>query len=156
MINRITTPSESSSESSSGGGSTSRRATDTGTTPRPKRGVVSHVFELGELQLRLLSADARTAGESSKWGALIAIIASVLMLGAMPIVLAATAALLVQQFEWSWASSLGLVGGGAMLIGLASLYWGLTIIKNGVQAFERSRSELQENLAWAKSIFSGQ
>ncbi|MCO6042365.1 phage holin family protein [Aeoliella sp. ICT_H6.2] len=117
----------------------------------PTRQLVSDIVELGELQLELLKADASDAAKNMLASLAIAVFAACLILAAAPVLLTAVAHWLTQQTELSMAASLASVSAvTAAIAGVlgASAYH---LAKRGAKSLERSRGELQRNLAWLKS-----
>lgn len=109
------------------------------------------VIELSELQVQLLSLDASQTMNRAKSCILLAAVGASLLLGTIPIALLAISAVLVEQWEWTYAAATGL----ATLLGvlLAAIVLGVAFwyVKSGLVSFERSREELQRNITWVKS-----
>jgi hypothetical protein len=109
------------------------------------------VIELSELQAQLLSLDAKQSVEKAKACLVLAVIGASVLLGTIPVALLAIAAIFVEQLEWSYAAAIGLATGIGLLI--AAIVTGVAYgyVKNGLVSFDRSRVELQRNIAWLKS-----
>ncbi len=74
-----------------------------------------------------------------------------MLLGTIPVALLAIAALFVEQLEWSYAAAAGAAAGIGVLIAGIVLAVAYSYVKNGLVLFDRSREELQRNIAWLKS-----
>jgi hypothetical protein len=109
------------------------------------------VIELSELQMQLLSLDAKHSVANAKACIMMAVIGASLLLGTIPVALLAIAALFVEQLEWSYALSIGVATGIGILLAATVLGVAYGYVKNGLVSFERSREELQRNIAWLKS-----
>jgi hypothetical protein len=109
------------------------------------------VLELSELQVQLLSLDAKHSVDKAKACLVMAVIGASLLLGTIPVALLAIAALFVEQLEWSYAASIGLATGIGLLLTAIVLGVAYGYVRNGLVSFERSREELQRNIAWLKS-----
>lgn len=109
------------------------------------------VIELTELQARLLMLDFKKSSERTRTCLILGVVGVCLLLGTIPVALLALAELLVEQLEWSRAAALGV----ATLVGLAlsaivaAVAWGY--VKQGLISLDRSREELNRNIAWLKS-----
>lgn len=107
------------------------------------------IVSLAELQWQLLLHDARTALRGSLVPALVAVLGIVLIGCAIPVALMGAAHLLVQT-GLSLAWSLLIVAGGATLLGGLAAFVGAHRARRSLGAFDRSRLELQDNMAWLK------
>jgi hypothetical protein len=109
------------------------------------------IIELGELQAQLLVCDVKKTSQNVRTSLVLFIIGIGLLLGCVPIILMTLAELLRWQWDWSppaayaVAAFVGLVC-CAILLGL-----GYMKIKTGFEALNRSREELNRNIAWLKS-----
>jgi uncharacterized membrane protein YqjE len=109
------------------------------------------VIELSELQVQLLTLDAKHSMEKARACLIMGVIGVAMLLGTIPVALLTIAALLVEQLGWSYAAGAGV----ATLIGL--IVTGVVVgvaynyVKNGLVSFDRSRDELRRNIAWLKT-----
>ena len=113
--------------------------------------LTNDVIELTELQAQLFVLDLRKSAHKARTCLILSVVGICLLLGSIPVALMALAYLLVEQFAWSRAAGFGvatLVGLllSAMVVGVA---WGY--IKDGLVSLDRSREELNRNIAWLKS-----
>lgn len=109
------------------------------------------VIELSELQARLLSLDAMQSVAKGKVCLIMAIVGTCMLLGTIPVALLTIAALLVEQLEWSYAAAAAVATGIGLLIAAIVLGVAYGYVKKGLTSFDRSREELQRNIAWLKS-----
>jgi hypothetical protein len=114
-------------------------------------GLAHDAIELAELQARLLKLDAQAAARNSGIGAGLAVVGVCLLLGCVPVALVALGEWFVLQFEWTRASAyaaaaaIGLAAAG----GAAAAAW--LRVRTALASLQRSRDELNRNLAWIKS-----
>lgn len=134
--------------------------TQTTPVPRPRSaakgmsngiGELLHdVVALGELQVKLLSVDAKESVQKATTPIILAVAGAILALGAVPIVLISLAEAFVLFLDWERALAylasglIGLVVGGA----LAYIAWRQSAAV--IAVFDRSRVELAENMTWIK------
>jgi hypothetical protein len=109
------------------------------------------VIELSELQVQLLSLDAKHSMAKAKACLVMAILGASILLGTIPVALLAVAALFHEQLGWTFAASIGLATGIGLLFAGIVLGVAYGYVKNGLLSFNRSREELQRNIAWLKS-----
>jgi hypothetical protein len=114
-------------------------------------GLTHDMIELAELQSQLLLLDLKKSTQKTRTCVTLAVIGLCLLLASMPVALAALAALLVEQLEWSQSAALGV----ATLVGLvmAGIFAGAAyaVARQGILSIERSRDEFNRNIAWIKS-----
>jgi uncharacterized membrane protein YqjE len=109
------------------------------------------VIELSELQVQLLSLDARQSVAKAKACLVMAVIGASVLLGTIPVALLAIAALLVDLLEWPYSAAIGVATGIGLVLAAIVLAVAYRYVKNGLVTFDRSREELQRNIAWLKS-----
>lgn len=129
-----------------------------GAQPFPPRAVARNMADLGhdvttlaELQAQLLMADSRAAVRRVTGPTVIAAGAAVLALASVPILLMAIAFAFEAGTGWpTWACFLLTAAIFLTLSGLLLLvaYFGL---RRSLDPFERSRTELQQNVRWLKT-----
>jgi uncharacterized membrane protein YciS (DUF1049 family) len=115
-------------------------------------GCLAHdAIELAELQAKLLKLDAQSAARNGGMSIALAVVGVCLLLGCVPVALMALAEVFVAQFAWPQAAAFA----AAAAIGLAlSLLTGAAAwvrVKSAVASLERSRDELNRNIAWIKA-----
>ena len=113
------------------------------------------LFELAELQVKLLRADAKSAVEKSMTAVLFALIGCLSLLGCMPVLFlgAASAVAYLLGLE-TWVAQLA-VGFGLSLVSIGMIGMALKSLSNTGQQFKRSMEEFTKNFEWAKDVFSG-
>ena len=114
----------------------------------------SDIWALVSLQLQLLSLNTKEFAVKAGWGAAGLLAASLLMVGAVPLIMLAIALEIQAQTRWSSQMSLAAVALCSMfasaLLGAVSLYsW-----RAASQSFADSKEELKNNLIWMKDAFS--
>lgn len=108
------------------------------------------VVALGELQVQLLSVDAKESVQKATTPIALAVVGAILGLGSVPILLISLAETFVLFFQWERAVAylasglIGLVVAGAM----AFIAWRQSA--SVIAVFDRSRVELAENIRWIK------
>lgn len=110
------------------------------------------VFTLAELQGQLFVADVQECSRRVLVPGLALLCGVALGLACLPIALAASALLLVQFFEVSYAVGfLIVVAAGAVVSALLCVI-GLLLIRKRVAVLSRSQQELVRNLRWIKKV----
>jgi hypothetical protein len=119
------------------------------------RTAVADVLTLGELQLQLLKADVRDGSRRILASVISLAIAGVFALACFPIALLALAYGMTDWFD----ISMGLACLFSFLIGLAvtglASFIAYRNLRRGVRVFDRSRTELAENIHWLKTSLGG-
>ena len=114
----------------------------------------AHVMELGELQARLFVADTKAASRRLMWFAILAIIGSVVLLGAVPVALHAIGLYFAEAFDWPEFAGLALAAAIAVVTGGILLAVAVTVVRAGIAKFNRSASEFRQNLEMIKDVVS--
>ena len=109
------------------------------------------VIELSELQVQLLSLDAKQSMEKARACLVLAVVGACVLLGTIPVALLALAALLIEQLGWSVAAGTAVATFVGLLIAGVVMGVAYSYIKKGLVSFDRSREELRRNVAWLKS-----
>jgi uncharacterized membrane protein YqjE len=109
------------------------------------------VIELSELQVKLASLDAKQSVANLKACVVMAVIGAAVLLGTIPVALLAVAAVFVERLEWPTDAAIGVAIGIGLLLAAIVLGVAYSYVKSGLVSFERSREELQRNVAWLKS-----
>jgi len=114
------------------------------------------VIELAELQVQLLGLDMKETTQKTRTSLILAILGVCMLLGSIPVALIALGEFLVEQMGWAQSTGLivaTLVGVVLSLLILAAAWWRL---RSGMGTLQRSREELNRNIAWIKaSLRSG-
>jgi hypothetical protein len=114
-------------------------------------GLAHDVIELSELQLQLLRLDIRKSSQKVRLCLVLAIIGVCLLIASIPVALLALAEVFVEQLDWARSAAIG----AAALVGLllSAIFAGAAygIVRSGLFSLDRSRDELNNNMAWVKS-----
>jgi len=115
------------------------------------RGLAHDAIELAELQAKLLALDVKVASRQARISLILGVVGVCLLLGCIPVALYALAEVFVAQFGWSQAAALA----AAAAIGLAASALAGAVawrrLRSGLASLQRSREELNRNIAWIKS-----
>jgi hypothetical protein len=109
------------------------------------------VIELSELQAQLLALDAKQSVATLKSCIILAVVGAAMLLGTIPVALLAIAAVFVERLEWPLDASIAVATGIGLLLAAIVLGAAYGYVKSGLVSFNRSREELQRNIAWLKS-----
>ena len=126
------------------------RPTDSGKASKHLGYVVHDVISLLELQTQLLVADCKESLLRLMIAGISLLVALFFLLGSIPILLAAFAAVLVQSTGMSSGLALLLSAVLGLLVGCGLGFWGLRSLRRIGQVFRRSGRELNRNLSWLK------
>lgn len=114
------------------------------------------VVELAELNVRLVKADAREAGQRVIRPILLLMISLAMMIACLPVIGFGLASAVAVSFDWSlWLSQL-LVGLLMAALAIAMCLGSLSRIKSAASPFQRSSTELANNVDWFKSVIKRQ
>jgi hypothetical protein len=115
-------------------------------------GLTNDIMELSELQAKLFVLDVKKSSRKTRMCLILAVVGACLVLGTIPVVLAALAQLFVEQLGWSQAAAFGVAAliGVALAATVLGAAWG--IMKSGLISLERSRDELSRNLECIKTV----
>lgn len=114
--------------------------------------VMGDLLELGELQTRLAKADARLVVSRCVRPMVVLLVGSAAALASLPVLTLAGSGALQQWTQWpAWQAQL-LVGGLVSLLAIIAIVWSLSAIRRATLQFERSATELANNIAWIKSV----
>jgi hypothetical protein len=114
-------------------------------------GLTHDIIELGELQAQLLVCDVKKTSQNVRTSLVLFIIGIGVLLGCIPIVLISLAELLMWLWEWPPPAAYAVAALVGLLCCATLLGLGYTKIKTGFEALNRSRDELNRNIAWLKS-----
>lgn len=107
---------------------------------------------LMDLQFQLLSMDLQQVWVELRWKLLAVALAGAAIMGCMPIVLAGIALLLQEQFAWSIATSLLVVGLAISIFAAAIAGYILSTTGNVMKILRSSREEFQVNMNWFRTM----
>jgi hypothetical protein len=114
-------------------------------------GLAHDVIELTELQLRLLQLDVNKSTQKLRVCLILAIVGICLLIASIPVALFALAEVFAEQLDWSRSAAFG----ASALIGviLSAIFAGAAygVVRSGLFSLERSREELNNNVAWVKT-----
>jgi hypothetical protein len=109
-----------------------------------------HVMLLGELQGRLLAVELGEGFRKARTGVLFAVVGVLLGIASFPMVLAATALLLVETTSLTLAQAFGIVAGVALAVSLIIAAGGWLYLRSQTLGAPRSRAEWTLNWRWLK------
>jgi hypothetical protein len=114
-------------------------------------GLAHDAIELAELQAQLLKLDVKAAARNGRTGLVLGTVGVCLLLGCVPVALLALAEVFVAQYGWSRAGSLGVAAAIGLVLsaGAGAAAW--YRLRRGLASLQRSRDELNRNIAWIKS-----
>lgn len=114
-------------------------------------GLAHDAIELAELQARLLKLDAQAAARNGGTSLALAVVGACLLLGCVPVALVALGELFVDQFAWSRAAGYAAAAGVGLVFSGGAGFAAWQRIRTAAHALQRSREELNRNIAWIKS-----
>lgn len=126
----------------------------TATMVRGARELSSDLVSLAELQWQLAMADLAVAKQEALAQTMKFVIVLGLAIGGTPLLLFGVAELLVEQLEWS--RGLTYLGVAVIALGLAG-FIGMSVMRGLSKcgaSFARSKFELNQNIAWLKSVLT--
>ena len=114
-------------------------------------GLAHDAIELAELQARLLKLDAQAAVRNGGTSVALAVLGVCLLLGCVPVALIALAELFVAQFDWPRAGAFAASAAIGLAFSAGAAYAAWIRVQTALTALQRSRDELNRNIAWIKS-----
>jgi Putative Actinobacterial Holin-X, holin superfamily III len=114
-------------------------------------GLAHDAIELAELQTRLLKLDAQAAARNGGTSLVLGVLGVCLLLGCVPVALVALGELFVAQFEWTRAASYAAAAAIGLALSAGAGFAAWRRIRSATKALQRSRDELNRNIAWIKS-----
>ncbi len=117
--------------------------------------LLSDLTELGELQAKLLAADARTAADRSAGSLALVVIGVALAASALPVLLVAAGYGLHAAGLPEWAAFL-LAGLGGLVVGALTAYIGWRTLRRAFRTFRRSGDAFSQNLAFVRTALEGE
>jgi hypothetical protein len=130
------------------------RESATETMVRGARELSADIVSLAELQWQLALADLAVAKQQAVAEVLKLVAVLGLAVGGTPLLLFGVAELLVEQLEWS--RGLTCLGVAVVALGIAGAV-GMSVVRGLTkcgESFDRSRSELKQNIGWLKSVIT--
>ena len=119
-------------------------------------GLAHDVIELGELQAQLFVHDVKSTGQKTRTSLLLGVIGACVLLGSVPVLLLALGQLIAEQTGWPLSGGFAI----AAIVGIAASAAFLAVAWNrlsvGLNSMQRSRDELNRNIAWIKSSLRSQ
>jgi Putative Actinobacterial Holin-X, holin superfamily III len=125
-----------------------------GTEASPVTHIARDVLELGELQTNLFLLDMKSSSARIRNAVIFAIAGAIVLWMGCLIALVAGAYALVEFAGWPESGAFGAVALGAVIISALMLLAAWRIWRRGILTWDRSREELQQNIAWLKSALS--
>jgi hypothetical protein len=119
-------------------------------------GLLHDLVELGELQTKLVVADAKEGTSRTTTPIVLIVVAAVTALAALPILLGGVAVAIAEFAQWSTGLCLLAVGGIALVLAALMAWIAISRLKGLVTTFDRSRSELACNVEWLKQVLASQ
>lgn len=114
----------------------------------------SDFISLSELQLELLTVDARDAMRESFLPSLLMILGVGLVVGACPVLLLGMSWYLSETTSLSLTGSLLSVALVGILAALALFYFAWKGLRKSIGLLKRSQTELRSNIQWIKKVLS--
>ncbi len=114
-------------------------------------GLAHDAIELAELQAQLLKLDVQAAARNGGLSAGLLVVGACLLLGCVPVALAALAEVFVAQWGWTRAGAYGAAAAFGLAISAAAGVASWVRVRSALAALQRSRDELNRNIAWIKS-----
>jgi hypothetical protein len=119
-------------------------------------GLAHDVIELGELQAQLFVHDVKSTTQKTRTSLLLSVVGACVLLGTLPVMLFALGQLIAEQTEWPLSAGLAIAAliGIGISAGFLAAAWNR--LSAGLNAMQRSRDELNRNIAWIKSSLKSQ
>ncbi len=114
-------------------------------------GLAHDVIELGELQAQLFVHDVKSTTQKTRTSLLLSVVGGCVLLGSVPVMLFALGEFIAEQTGWPLSGTLAIaavVGIGVSAVIFAAAWNRLSV---GLNSMQRSRDELNRNIAWVKS-----
>lgn len=114
--------------------------------------VADDLMILAELQTKLLTLDLQDAAAKARGPVILMIGGGCVALGALPPLLMGLGGLLARSLEWSEPLGWLVVAGVALVVGVGAAWAASQNLCQCGKIFDRSRTELTENIAWIKRV----
>lgn len=116
------------------------------------RSIISDVIELTELQCELFVTDSRQLFQQWLRWVIVLSVGVAMLVGTVPVGLAAAAICLHQTTGLSWLWSFTAVGVAGIVIAVVCIVLAAMRMANRQQLFQQSKAELRQNLATIKKL----
>jgi hypothetical protein len=114
-------------------------------------GLTHDVIELAELQAQLLALDVKSTSQKARISLVLAVSGICILLGTVPVALFTLAELLNGPAGWSRPAAFGMATLVGVLVSGGILVAAWLRMRSGIVTMQRSRDELNRNIAWIKS-----
>lgn len=114
-------------------------------------GLAHDAIELAELQAQLLRLDTQAAARNGGRSIGLLVLAACLLLGCVPVALAALGEVFIAQWGWSRAGAYAAAAGVGALLSAGAGVAAWRRVQSALASLQRSRDELGRNIAWLKS-----
>lgn len=114
--------------------------------------VVGDVTRLAELQFQLFKVDCAACSRRVIRSLVLGTIALLILVGSIPLGLAALAAVLYEFGDFTVAASLGIVFAVGIVLTLVVGVIAIALLKSSTTYFDRSQTELKRNVEWLKGL----
>jgi hypothetical protein len=114
-------------------------------------GLAHDAIELAELQAQLLKLDVQAAARNGGMSVALFVGGACLLLGSVPVALAALAEVFVARWDWTQAGAYGAAAAIGLAISAAVGAGAWLRVRSALASLQRSRDELNRNIAWIKS-----
>jgi hypothetical protein len=115
--------------------------------------LVADAITLAELQLELFRCDWQTSLARIIWPAALLAAALLVLASCVPLALVCVTLVLVEVARFTPAQAAGITLGGSLVLGGAAALAGAVLLRKGLGVWQRSRTELAENVRWFKRVF---
>jgi hypothetical protein len=119
---------------------------------RDLRAAVGDLLSLAELQLQLLKADVRDGSRRIIWSVIFLVITGIFALASFPVGLLALAWGMTDWFDMSMALACLISFAIGLVFAAACSFIAFRSIRRSVKIFDRSRTELANNIRWLKQV----
>jgi hypothetical protein len=103
------------------------------------------------LQAQLLKLDVQAAARNGGLSVVLLVVGACLLLGCVPVALAALAEVFVAQWGWTRAGAYGAAAASGLAVSAAAGAAAWVQVRSALASLQRSRDELNRNFAWIKS-----
>jgi len=109
-------------------------------------------LRLADLQFQLLNLDVVEFWQRARAGVVFGVLGAVVTLGAIPVLMFATAEFLRTQAEISVELAQGIVGLTGLVFGGACVGLAIHLFTRAGSSLQRSREELKSNIDWLRGV----
>lgn len=119
-------------------------------------GLAHDVIELSELQAQLLVHDVKSTTRKTRTSLILGVVGACVLLGSVPVLLIALGELIAEQTGWPRSGGLAIAAVVGIGISAGILAAARNRLNVGLSSLQRSREELNRNIAWIKSSLRSQ